>query len=83
MTPPSLRPESIPDVEAKVSDASLLPDLEAHLRRMGCITEAVAEDRLLVSIPGSLRHEAAQLELDLYLRLWEVNVPSAEARRVT
>ena len=69
-------------MEARVSDPSLLPDLEAHLRRMGCVTEAVSEDRVLVSIPASLREDAAELELDLYLRLWELQVPSAEAKRV-
>lgn len=49
---------------------------------MGCVTEAVSEDRVLVSIPASLREDAAELELDLYLRLWELQVPSAEAKRV-
>ncbi|HUG36662.1 MAG TPA: hypothetical protein VML54_06910 [Candidatus Limnocylindrales bacterium] len=69
-------------VEARVSDPALLPDLEAHLQRMGCVTEATNGDRLLVSIPASLRQDAAELELDLYLRLWELQVPSAQAERV-
>lgn len=49
---------------------------------MGCVTEATNGDRLLVSIPASLRQDAAELELDLYLRLWELQVPSARAERV-
>ena len=69
-------------VQARVSDPALLPDLEAHLRRMGCVTEVTADDRLLVSIPASLRQDAAELELDLYLRLWEVQVPTARAERI-
>ncbi len=69
-------------MQTRVSDPSLLPDLDAYLRRMGCATEAIAEDRLLVSIPASLRSDAAELELDLYLRLWELQVSSARAERV-
>ena len=69
-------------MELRVSDPTLLPDLEAHLRRMGCVTEAVADDRLLVSIPEATRRDAAELELDLYLRLWEVTMPLGRAERV-
>ena len=69
-------------MEARVSDPLLLPDLAAHLRRMGCLTEAVAEDRLLVSIPDVPRRDAAELELDLYLRLWEVKMPVGRAERL-
>ena len=69
-------------MEARVSNPALLPDLEEHLRRMGCVTEAVAEDRLLVSIPEATRRDAAELELDLYLRLWEATMPLGRAERV-
>jgi hypothetical protein len=69
-------------VEARVSNPELLPDLEAHLRRMGCVTEPVGEDRLLVSIPEAGRRDAAELELDLYLRLWEVTMPLGRAERI-
>lgn len=69
-------------MEARVFDPALLPDLEAHLRRMGCVTEAVAPDRLRVAIPESQRLDAAQLELDLYLRLWEVTMPLGRAERI-
>jgi hypothetical protein len=67
---------------ARVSDPALLPDLEAHLRRMGCEIEPVAEDSLLVEIPEAQRRDAAELELDLYLRLWEAKLPLARAERV-
>jgi hypothetical protein len=70
-------------VYARVSDPSLLPSLEAFLRRMNCVTEVVDDDRLLVSIPGSLRADAAQLQLDLYLRLWELQIESGRAERAT
>ena len=69
-------------MEARVSDPALLPDLEAHLRRMGCVTEPIAEDRLEVSIPEASRRDAAELELDLYLRVWEVTMPVGRAERV-
>jgi hypothetical protein len=69
-------------VEARVSDPALLPDLEAHLRRMGCVTETVGNDRLRVAIPESPRRDAAELELDLYLRVWEVSMPFARAERI-
>jgi hypothetical protein len=69
-------------LEARVSDPALLPDLEEHLRRMGCVTEAVGHDRLLVTIPDALRRDAAELELDLYLRLWEVTMPLGRAERI-
>jgi hypothetical protein len=63
-------------------DPALLPDLEEHLRRMGCVTRAVAHDRLHVTIPDAQRRDAAELELDLYLRLWEVTMPMGRAERV-
>jgi hypothetical protein len=69
-------------VEARVSDPVLLPDLEAHLRRMGCATEVLGDDRLEVSIPEASLREAAELELDLYLRLWELKMPLGRADRV-
>ena len=69
-------------MEARVSDPVLLPDLEAHLRRMGCTTEVVGDDRLEVSIPDAPLREAAELELDLYLRLWELKRPPGRAERV-
>lgn len=68
-------------MQTRVSDPTLLPDLEAHLRRMGCVTEAVSDDTLQVSIPGLPRPDAAALELDLYLRLWQVT-SSCEAELI-
>ena len=66
---------------ARVSDPALLPDLDAHLRGMGCVTIPVSEDRLGVEIPDVPR-EAAELELDLYLRVWAVKMPFGQAERV-
>ena len=67
---------------ARVSDPALLPDLEAHLRKMGCEIEPLAEDRLRVEIPEARRRDVAELELDLYLRLWEAKMPLGQAERV-
>ena len=69
-------------MEAQVSNPALLPDLQAHLERMGCIAEVIAEDRLEVSIPDAPRRDVAELELDLYLRLWEATMPLGRAERV-
>jgi hypothetical protein len=49
---------------------------------MGCVTESVGEDRLRVEIPDVQLRDAAELELDLYLRLWEVTMPLGRAERV-
>jgi hypothetical protein len=37
---------------------------------------------ILVSIPKSLRADAAQLELDLYLRVWEATHPQGRTTRL-
>ena len=70
-------------MQARVSDPTLLPSLDAFLRRLGCVTEQIAPDRLLISIPGSLRGDAAEMMLDLYLRLWAQETAAGHAERVT
>jgi hypothetical protein len=73
----SLRP-----VRVKLSDPSLVDDLVDFLRRSGCVAQPAEETIVSVSIPKSLREDAAELELDLYLRVWEATRPEAEARRL-
>ena len=73
----SLRP-----LRVKLSDPSLVDDLVDFLRRSGCVAQPAEEAIVSVSIPGSLREDAAELELDLYLRVWEAMKPEAEARRL-
>ena len=73
----SLRP-----LRVKLSDPSLVDDLVDFLRRSGCVAQPAEETIVSVSIPKSLREDAAELELDLYLRVWEATHPEAEARRL-
>ena len=66
----------------KLSNPALVDDLVEFLSRSGCVAEAQDETTVLVSIPRSLRDDAAQLELDLYLRVWEATHPEARASRL-
>jgi hypothetical protein len=69
-------------MQVRVSDSALTGDLVAFLRRMGCIAEPEESGLVQVSIPRSLREDAARLELDLYLRAWEASRAEGRARRV-
>ena len=73
----SLRP-----LRVKLSDPSLVDDLVDFLRSSGCVAQPAEEATVAVAIPKSLREDAAGLELDLYLRVWEATRPEAEARRL-
>jgi hypothetical protein len=69
-------------VLVKLSDPALVDDLVDFRSRSGCIVQAEDETTVLVSIPRSLREDAAALELDLYLRVWEATHPEARASRL-
>jgi hypothetical protein len=69
-------------VLVKLSDPALVDDLVDFLSRSGCIVQAEDETTVLVSIPRSLREDAAALELDLYLRVWAATHPEARASRL-
>jgi hypothetical protein len=69
-------------VLVKLSDPALVDDLVDFLTQSGCIAEVKDPTTVLVSIPRSLRTDAAQLELDLYLRVWEATHPDAHASRL-
>ena len=66
----------------KLSDPALVDELVDFLSRAGCIAQAQDGTTVLVSIPRSLREDAAVLELDLYLRVWEATHPQAHATRL-
>jgi hypothetical protein len=51
----------------KLTDPAPVDDLVDFLRRSGCVAEPVEEAIVPVSIPKSLREDAAELELDPYL----------------
>jgi hypothetical protein len=62
-----------------VSDPSLVNDLYRFLRSKGCVVESESEDTLRVELPAARRRDAAVLELELYLRVWEILHPDAHA----
>jgi hypothetical protein len=66
----------------RVSNPALVGNLAGFLRRAGCIASISDGGQLLVAIPKSLREDAARMELDLYLRTWEVLNEPATAQRV-
>lgn len=70
-------------MRVRVSDPALTGDLAAFLRRMGCVAEPEKEGFVAVSIPRSLREDAARLELDLYLRAWEATKGGVLATRLS
>jgi hypothetical protein len=66
-------------VDIRVSDPSLAGDLLCFLRAKGCAVESLSEDTLRVLLPEVPRLDAATLEVNLYLRVWEVLHPDAYA----
>jgi len=45
--------------------------LKAYLEKRECRVEEVADDMLRVDLPHELHDEQAQMEMDVYLRVWE------------
>jgi hypothetical protein len=64
----------------RVGDASRVRELTEYLEARGC-TVARLDDALLEVTPEVERRDAAALELDLYLRLWEA-VSGVNAQRL-
>jgi hypothetical protein len=54
-----------------VSDPSLADSLLEFLAAKRCVVEPVSETTLDVVLPEAGRPDAALLELELYLRVWE------------
>ena len=67
-------------MKIRLSDPALVDDLLAFLRARQCVAEQASEDTLDVELPAAMRSDAAALELDLYLRVWEASHPGAIAR---
>jgi hypothetical protein len=65
-----------------VDNPSLLDDLVGSLERACCAVVRTGPNSLDVTVPGAMREDAARLELDLYLRVWEAKRPGAQAIRV-
>ena len=69
-------------MRVRISDPTQVGALQRFLEELGCVVEQVDERTMLVSILGSYRPDAAELEIDLYLKLWEVDNPAASAELV-
>jgi hypothetical protein len=65
----------------RLSHPGLVDDLLAFLREKQCVAEQVSADTLDVRLPETRRPDAASLELDLYLRVWEATHPGAHVTR--
>jgi hypothetical protein len=68
-------------MKIRLSDPSLIGDLLEFLRARECVVEPASEDTLDVELPVAMRDDAAALELDLYLRVWEATHPGVLAER--
>ena len=59
-------------MRVRVGDPTQLGELASYLESRGCAVSEVDESTVDVRLEIS-RQDAAQLELDLYLRVWEVS----------
>ena len=59
-------------MKVRFGDPARLRELVSFLESRGCAVSEVDETTLDVT-PEVSRRDAAQLELDLYLRVWEVS----------
>jgi hypothetical protein len=67
-------------VKILLSDAALLDELIAYLVSEGCIVEQVGPNLVEVSRLSSVRHDQAEMELDLYLQAWRAAHPEADVK---
>jgi hypothetical protein len=73
-------------MRVEVSDAALVDELAQALRRCEFTVTRIGKDELDVKL-GPAQHGAAEiegaaeLELDLYLKVWEARHPGARATR--
>ena len=64
----------------RVGDPARLPDLVEHLTGLGCSAVVIDDATLAVELTDVQRRDAAELELDLYLRVWEARTETTAAR---
>lgn len=69
-------------MKVEVSDPVLAEDLAEALRRSGCVALRTGGRVVEVRFGWPLREDAARLELDGYLRIWEAGHRGAWAVRV-
>jgi hypothetical protein len=74
---------SITDLSAamrvRLSDPTLLSDLQRYLRAAECVAEQSGEDTLDVYISRAPSDEQARLEVAIYLQAWRAMNPGARA----
>jgi hypothetical protein len=70
-------------VKIQVSDPSLVEDLAEMLRNAQYLVTLEGRDTLDVQLGQQLPEDAAQLEIDVYLRVWEATHEGARALRLT
>jgi hypothetical protein len=54
-------------------------ELIEFLRRANCEVREDGDDAVIVEVPGALGDEQARLEVDLYLKAWQVSHPDVDA----
>ena len=69
-------------VRLRLSDPELLGDLLAFFRRRESSAERVGPDLVEVEILHTLDERQGQLELDLYLRVWQALHPEGRVEVV-
>lgn len=57
-----------------------LNELMAYLEHVGCLVSVLGDDTIDVVVPDAPRVDAARLELDLYLRVWEARSGASGVR---
>jgi hypothetical protein len=56
----------------RTREPELAPALALFLRRQGCAAHVRPDGTVSVELPHDLHEKQAQMELELYVRLWEV-----------
>jgi hypothetical protein len=74
--------EQAPILRMRLSDPRLVDELLDDLLRHECAAERLAGDVVAVSFPDDVDTDAAKLELDLYLRVWDATHPGVRREQL-
>jgi hypothetical protein len=66
-------------MRVRVTNPSVLADLQRYLRAAECVAEQSDEDALDVYMPHAPSSEQARREVGLYLKTWQALNPEAHA----
>jgi hypothetical protein len=67
-------------MSVRTGDPARLRELASFLEGLGCEVSEVDAATLDVVAPEALRDDAAELEVDLYLRVWEARTGTTASR---